>query len=546
MSTTEAAASAAGPSDSGPSDSGPSDSGLSDPGPSGTDPLVVPTTAGAVRGTARHSSHVWLGVPFARPPVGELRWRAPLAPLPWEGVREATEFGPAAVQLPRFDPTAPPYEGDSEDCLYLNVFAPRAQAAAPRPVLVWIHGGGFVFGTGKDYDGTVLAERGDCVVVTFNYRLSSWGFLHLAGLDPSVADTNVGVRDQVAALEWVRDNIAAFGGDPDRVTLVGESAGGMSVGTLLGVPRARGLFHAAAVLSGGAAEQHDAATGTAAAKGLLARLGIPQTEPARLREVPLDALRDATAELAMAGGHDGGQGIPFLAVVDGDLIPEVPLDAVAGGAVADLPLLVAYCRDEMAIFTLGGDDTPITRSLEARTGERAWAELLLRYAEFEPEGVAVGGSPRRTLLGDAMFVMPAVRLAEAQARAGGRAWMHRFDHRPPMEPYNFLGPTHAADIPCLWSREPSFDLCALSGEPADGFLPMGEDDRAASAALQDAVLALVQQGRPALAAGPHWPAYDERTRPVMLIKARPEVAEDPTGERRAAWNGLPVLPGLPG
>lgn len=505
--------------------------------------LVVRTAAGAVRGTERHRSHAWLGVPFAQPPVGALKWRAPRPPLPWEGVREATEFGPAAVQLSRFDPTEPPYEGDGEDCLYLNVFTPALPGAASpdtaRPVLVWIHGGGFMFGTGKDYDGTVLAERGDVVVVTFNYRLSSWGFLHLAGVDPSVADSNVGVRDQVAALEWVRDNIAAFGGDPARVTIVGESAGGMSVGTLLGVPAARGLFHGAALLSGSAAEQQDAETGTAGAKALLSRLGIPESDAGRLRDVPVHELRAITGELSGTGGHDGKQGIPFLPVVDGDLIPYVPLSAVADGAVSDIPLLVAYCRDEMAIFTFVGDDNPITRSLEAAVGEPAWAELLRHYAKFEPEGAAVGGTPRKTLLGDAMFVMPSVRLAEAQTRAGGRAWMHRFDHQPPMAPYHLLGPTHAADIPCLWSREPSFDLCSLSGQPADGFMPMGEDDKAASAALQDAVLSLVRDGRPSLPRGPEWPAYDKKSRAQMLIKAEPELANDPTGSRREAWDALP-------
>ncbi|MFJ2742510.1 carboxylesterase/lipase family protein [Streptomyces sp. NPDC087440] len=500
--------------------------------------LVVETTAGALRGTVRHDSHAWLGVPFAQPPVGDLKWRAPQPVEPWEGVREATAYGPAAVQLSRFDPTAPPYGRDSEDCLYLNVFAPAAPASAPRPVLVWIHGGGFVFGTGADYDGSVLAERGDAVVVTLNYRLSSWGFLHLAGVDPTVADSNVGVRDQVAALQWVRDNIAAFGGDPARVTIVGESAGGMSVGTLLGVPAARGLFHGAVLLSGSAAEQQDAATGTAAAKALLARLGIPATEPGRIRDVPVAELRAATEELAHTGGHDGKQGIPFVPVVDGDLIPYVPLAAVADGAVADVPLLVAYCRDEMAIFTFMAEDNPITQSLEARIGTEAWAELLRRYEEFEPEGAAVGGNPRKTLLGDAMFAMPSVRVAEAQVRAGGAAWMHRFDHQPPMEPYNLLGPTHAADIPCLWSREPSFDLCSLSGEPADGFMDMSEADKAASAALQDAVLSFVREGRPSLPGGPEWPAYDEKSRAQMLIKAEPELVRDPTGERREAWEGL--------
>ncbi|MFI0980437.1 carboxylesterase/lipase family protein [Streptomyces sp. NPDC021093] len=502
-----------------------------------TEGLVVRTTAGAVRGTVRHESHAWLGVPFAQPPVGGLKWRAPRPALPWEGVRGATEYGPAAVQLPRFDPTEPPYEGDSEDCLYLNVFSPAADDAR-RPVLVWIHGGGYVFGTGKDYDGSVLAERGDVVVVTLNYRLGPWGFLHLAGVDPAVADTNVGVRDQVAALEWVRDNIAAFGGDPSRVTLVGESAGGMSVGTLLGVPAVRGLFHGAALLSGSAAEQQDAATGTAAARAFLARLGIPETEAGRLRDVPVDELRTVAGEFAATGGHDGEQGLAFLPVVDGDLVPDVPLTAVADGAVADVPLLVAYCRDEMAIFTLMGDDNPITRSLEAATGEQAWAELMRRYAELEPEGATAGGTARRTLLGDAMFAMPSVRVAEAQVRAGGHAWMHRFDHRPPMAPYDILGPTHAADIPCLWSREPSFDLASLSGRQADGFMDMDEADKAASAALQEAVLSLVREGRPSLPEGPEWPEYDEKSRAQMLIKARPELALDPTGERRRAWDGV--------
>ncbi|MFJ6698903.1 carboxylesterase/lipase family protein [Streptomyces sp. NPDC091272] len=502
------------------------------------DELVVKTGAGALRGTVRHESHAWLGVPFAQPPVGDLKWRAPRPVPAWEGVREAVEFGPAAVQLPRFDPTEPPYEGDSEDCLYLNVFVPAAPAAAARPVLVWIHGGGFIFGTGKDYDGSVLAERGDVVVVTLNYRLSSWGFLHLAGVDPEVADSNVGVRDQVAALEWVRDNIAAFGGDPARVTVAGESAGGMSVGTLLGVPAARGLFRGAVLLSGSAAQLQDAATGTAAAKAFLARLGIPDSDPGRLRETPVAAIRAAAAEFSMSGGHDGKQGIPFLPVVDGDLIPDVPLSAVADGAVADVPLLVAYCRDEMAIFTFMGDDNAVTRSLEASVGPEAWAQLLRHYAAFEPEGAAVGGNARKTLLGDAMFTMPSVRIAEAQTRAGGRAWLHRFDHQPPMAPYDVLGPTHAADIPCLWSRAPSFDLASLSGRPADGFLAMGEADRAASAALQDAVLSLVREGRPSLPDGPHWPAYDEASRAQMLIKATPELALDPTGERRKAWEGV--------
>ncbi|MBK7724543.1 MAG: carboxylesterase family protein [Dehalococcoidia bacterium] len=215
-----------------------------------TDPIAT-TRQGTVRGFERHALLYFRGIPYARPPVGELRWAVAQPPEPWDGVRDATEYGPNSLQssIASDIPLPPqPRRPMSEDCLYLNVVTPGLSGS--RPVMVWIHGGGFTTGSGADFAGRQLAERG-VVVVAMNYRLGALGSLAL----PALADrkgrlTNFGLRDQIAALRWVHDNIASFGGDPDNVTIFGESAGGLSVGSLLGSPEAKGLFHGAIPQSG--------------------------------------------------------------------------------------------------------------------------------------------------------------------------------------------------------------------------------------------------------------------------------------------------------
>ena len=263
---------------------------------------IVQTSYGELRGTRAEGLHIFRGVPFARPPAGARRFRPPERPAAWAGVRDATRFGPAAPQslgllgpvfslgITRMD----------EDCLSLNVWTPGVDSRR-RPVLVWIHGGAFVLGAGSQslYDGAVLARRGDVVVVTINYRLGSLGFLRLRELSGGrlPASGNEGLLDQIAALEWVRDEIAAFGGDPGNVTIFGESAGAMSCAALLGAPRARGLFHRAILQSGAANYVSPAETASAVAEEFLAALRIRRRRIADLLSLPPERLVEAQARL---------------------------------------------------------------------------------------------------------------------------------------------------------------------------------------------------------------------------------------------------------
>src|SRR5690348_10697779 len=302
--------------------------------------ILVETRRGRVRGQAEAGLAVFRGLPYARPPVGPLRFAPPEPPPAWTGTRDATRFAPSASQNGALiGPVMSLGIGrTAEDCLYLNVWTPAADRRR-RPVMVWIHGGAFVLGSGSQmlYDGATLARRGDVVVVTINYRLGAFGFLRLCERfgQRLPATGNEGLLDQIAALEWVRDEIAAFGGDPGNVTLFGESAGAMSVATLLGTPRARGLFRRAILQSGAANFVRSAERADAVTASLLERLGISRTDAPRLRDVPAAALLEAQQQVLLGGGSDGRMALPFAPVVDGDLLAEHPLDAIRAGLSRD-------------------------------------------------------------------------------------------------------------------------------------------------------------------------------------------------------------------
>jgi len=398
--------------------------------------VIVDTTTGKVRGIDKRRVLQFRGIPYA---TAE-RFRPPQPVEPWTGVRDATDFGLICPQNP--SPTEAMLGGQDrpagEDCLVLNVYTPAADDAA-RPVMVWIHGGAFVSGSGSIvwYDGSQLARR-DVVVVTINYRLGALGFLHLGHLDGAFAGSGAnGIRDQVAALRWVRGNIAAFGGDPGNVTIFGESAGAMSVGTLLGTPEAAGLFHRAIAQSGAAHNVHAPETAEWVTSRLLAALGLTAQGFDALLEIPVEDLLRAQAEVEAEvqkgpASDDGPRpgGLPFQPVVDGTVLPRPPLEAVAAGSAAGVPLVTGTTADEWNLFhlqqRLAG---PLTEERARRriarvVGQDRAADVVDAYRravpEADPDGVVCA------FMTDLVFRQPAIRLAEAQS-AHAPVSMYRFD-----------------------------------------------------------------------------------------------------------------------
>lgn len=494
--------------------------------PTATSPVATP--AGPVVGSTVDGVHVFRGVPFGASTEGTGRFAPPAPPAPWSASLVCTAPGPSAPQNPSILETALGLEGMGygEDCLRANVFSPDLDGAAP--VMVWLHGGGFETGTPSMtwYDGANLARRG-VVVVTLGYRLGALGSLHL----PDVAGAGCfGLLDQLAGLRWVRDAIAGFGGDPDRVTVFGESAGAMSIGALLVAPGASGLFGRAILQSGAAQTVQSEDDAADVAARFLARVGVPDGDLDALRRVPLDVL--LAAQAAVGGeGNDGDVGLPWQPVLGSEAVPRLPLDAVRAGAADGVEVLVGTTLEEMKLFPL------LTPSLAAVDDDgvaarQAGYEALMGKgtgslaAAYGPRTAALPAPERwLALLTDLVFRIPAIRLAEAVHARGGRAWMYLFAEASDAFG-GALGACHALDLPYSWDNldAPGTDL--LVG-------PVGEERRALARRMGDEWTAF------ASGAGPSWPAYDGDQRATLWLAAgRTEVVHDPFGDEREWWDGL--------
>lgn len=479
------------------------------------------------------------GIPFAAPPTGDRRFRPPEPPEPWRDVRDGTTFGATSLQnaSPLTSMLGEDEEPISEDCLFCNVYTPALDDAR-RPVLFWIHGGGFFMGSGSGpmYDGSNLVRRGDVVVVTCNYRLGALGFLYLDDLDATRAGSgNLGILDQVAALEWVRDNIAAFGGDPDNVTVFGESAGAMSVGTLLGMPAARGLFHKAILQSGAAHNVSPAKYATQVRDDFLERLGADGVEAA-LRAGEHDVLhaqggffletfQDIDGRLA---ADEQPVLLPFQPVHDQHALPEHPLDAVRAGAAAGVPVLLGTTLDEWNLFSLLDPEDLDEERLIAR---------LTRVAG-DGHGVTdvyrrqLGDASPKELFGaavtDYVFRQPAIRLAEAQlAHQPDGVFMYLFTWKSPVMG-GILGSCHALDVPFTFGNLSGGLSMFLGADPPPGLGP----------AVQDSWLAFARNGDPSNDTIGEWPAYETGRRATMELGATCGVLDDPEAERRELWSTL--------
>lgn len=492
--------------------------------------MIVATRQGPVAGREEHGTHVFRGIPYASPPVGARRWRAPEPPSTRAHTLDCDRFRPAAPQVASTLYIAsllagPGLGGADEDCLYLNLWTPAADSRR-RPVLVWIHGGGFVLGSSSPrvYDGSRLARRGDVVVVTLNYRLGALGFLALDAVDgtPAGDDTNFGLRDQIAALAWVRDNIENFGGDPDNITLFGESAGGMSIGTLLGVPAARGLFRRAILQSGAASNVSTRARAHGVAEHFLANLPQRPRDVDELRQFPVEAVLEAQRATSMALSLRQGS-LPWQPHVDGSWLPERPLRRIDSGEAAAVDVLLGTNHDEWNIFMLAD---PKGRRLDEPGLERRYRRFEAMAHEHEDattlEAVQRARARRQTARSAAsaqwrqfqserVFHLPATHLADAHAATGGRTFVYRFDHAHPLVG-RWLGACHGFELPFVFGT---------LGDPLLGALFAATPTaRGISHRMMDAWLAFARHGDPNHAGLPAWPAYHPQS-PAAMAFAHP-------------------------
>jgi para-nitrobenzyl esterase len=491
----------------------------------------IATSLGTLRGFARGSAQTFLGIPYAAPPVGVLRFEPPQPARPWLGARACVAHGPAPLQ-PRdglsFDLGLLAEHPQSEDCLTLNVWRPSAPAREPRAVMVWLHGGAFASGTaaGPAYQGAALAARGDVIVVTLNYRVGALGFLHLGD-----GRSNLGLLDQLAALRFIQREIAAFGGDPARVSVFGESAGAGSIVALLAMPAARGLFARAIVQSAAPAGQLSAAEGAERAAQLGEKLGGDVRDLAWLRSLPAERILAAQQQCAEAGARRIG--MFFAPVVDGDSLPEWPMRAVAAGSAPDIALAIGTTADEMRLFQLvPGFGAMPEAALAPFVASKLSGDRDARAAAAQKIVAAYSGATPLdrffALETDASLFVPSAALAEARARVCPDTWMYRFAWRSPLRA-GALGACHALDVPfALGTHADSPALAAFAGDDARA--------RRVVRATMDAWSAFARTGDPAhpgLACG--WPRYDAAARATLEIDDPCRVVRAPNEANRRLW-----------
>ena len=498
-----------------------------------TDDTVVETTAGRVRGFTRNGVHIFRGIPYGDTTGGANRFQPAKPPQPWTGVRSSTSWGPCCPQRPRAgwvnDEEQFLYQWDDgfpgEDMLRVNVWTPGVNDNGGRPVLVWIHGGGFQSGSSQElraYDGENLAARHDAVLVSMNHRLNLFGFLDLSAIggEEYAQSGNLGMTDLVLALQWVRDNIGRFGGDPNNVTIFGQSGGGRKVSTLMAMPSAQGLFHKAAVLSGSHLRQNTPDQTERQARALLAELGLGASSLARLRDIPAADL--VTASIASQASLDPSVG--WGPVVDGTVLPAHAFDPAAPGTAANVPLLVGNTFVEFGggmgdpaahELTIDGLRARLQQTLGDRTDQviEGYQAIFPSMPPFEIAGLVVGTRAYR---------LSAVTMADLKSVQPAPVYHYWFGWNTPVlegRPLSF----HCQDL-AFWFD--NIDRCAQATGGTD-------EARMLADQMSRAFVAFARTGNPNHDGINEWPAYSADTRPAMVFdNSGAAVRDDPDGAVR--------------
>ncbi len=498
--------------------------------------ITIKIASGMLEGMQENGIFQFKGIPFAEPPVGTLRWMQPQPVKPWQGIRSAKEYGPTAIQpdrvvpLPGMEELEP--EPQSEDCLFLNVYTPGVDDKK-RPVMFWIHGGAFTMGSGsaENYRTTSLVEKGDVVFVSCNYRLGELGFLRLkeASRGKVPATGNEGLLDQVAALKWVQENITAFGGDPSNVTVFGESAGAMSIGCLLAMPAAKGLFQKAILESGVGSTAISREQADEVGKAFLKALGIDADDAEALYKLTPKQILDADVKMRQPTAPGDAVKLTAIApVIDGDIIPDVTNEMAKKGYSKDVAVIAGTNLDEYALFAMMEppdfklDDAALYRRLSEFLEDKDIPVVVDAYrTHLKKRGQS--GTNREVWIAtqtDMMFRLPAIELVEAQTKNGADAYSYLFTWTNPAGPP--LGACHALEIGFVFGNmEPMF--CG-TGPDADHL----------SDCIQDAWLSFARTGKPGGNVIGEWPPYGEK-RVTMLLDKECRAEAAPYDDVRQVW-----------
>lgn len=499
---------------------------------------VVETTYGPVRGCQEGRVRVWRGLRYGAPPTGDLRFRAPQPPRRWTEIADATRYGPACPQ-----PVVPNVPLDlgapqGEDCLSLNIWAPAdTEPGAGKAVMVWLHGGAYVLGSGSQalYDGTRLAGSGDVIVVTVNYRLGALGFLDLSSFSNSRRrfDANVGLHDVLAALKWVRDNIAAFGGDPAKVTLFGESAGAGIVTTLLASPAAEGLFSRGIAQSSPATSVYNPEKGRRVAESFLDKLDLRTSDVTKLPDMPTAALVAAAHQVFDEVPVRNPGTLAFVPIVDGELLHDYPVKLAQQGRLLPIPLIIGTNKHEAALFRLMRSPLmPITpHAITSMFTQIAAEQPDLQLPSEQEIGSAYARRAKSRSLSiatDVGFRMPSLWLADGH-REVAPVYLYRFDYSTPLLKLLLVRAAHATELPYVWGN---------LGMPKDPTLKLGgaKTAYAVSERIRIRWTNFAIHGKPEGPAGePAWPSYQDPDRACLVINKRDTLVPDLDARIRSAW-----------